>query len=153
MKQLLILIAAVFLLFAIRPGAAACAEGQGGIRVVVKGLRSDHGRVGCSLYNHRDGFPQHEDKQFRGMYAQKHQGIAECNFLGVPSGTYAVTVLDDTNNNGKMDFNFLGLPKKGYGFSNDAPATFSAPSFDAASFKYNGNGTLIVTINIVYRIP
>ena len=52
--------------------------------------------------------------------------------------------------NGKMDFNFIGLPTKGYGFSNDAKATLSPPSFSAASFSYSGEGSMPVPINIVY---
>lgn len=153
MKRFPVYLAALLLILAIRPGAARCAEVQDGIRVVVKGLRNDRGRVGCSLFNRPDGFPRDKKQQFRGLWVTKHQGVAECDFAGVSSGTYAVTVLDDTNENGKMDFNFLGLPKKGYGFSNDAAATFSPPSFEDASFRYSGSGTLVVTINIVYRIP
>ena len=61
----------------------------------------------------------------------------------------AVTVLDDSNMNGKMDFDLIGLPTKGYGFSNDAKATSSPPPFSAASFSYSGKGSLTVTINIV----
>ena len=122
-----------------------------GIRVVVKGLRNNHGRVGCSLFNGPDGFPRHKEKQFRAMWTPKHHHVAVCDFTGVPGGTYAVTVLDDTNMNGKMDFNFIGLPTKGYGFSNDAKATLSPPSFNAASFRYSGKGSLPVPINIVYR--
>jgi len=120
--------------------------------VVVKGLRDDHGRVGCSLFNGSDGFPSDKTKEFRGMWTQKHHRVAVCDFTGVPAGTYAVTVLDDSNMNGKMDFNFIGLPTKGYGFSNDAKATFSAPSFSAANFSYRGEGSLPVPVNIVYRV-
>jgi uncharacterized protein (DUF2141 family) len=153
MKRALIYLAALLLIVATRPQAARSAEGKDGIRVVVKGLRNDRGRVGCSLFNRPDGFPRDRKQQFRGLWVTKHQGVAECDFVGVSAGKYAVTVLDDTNENGKMDFNFLGLPKKGYGFSNDATATFSPPSFDDASFRYGGAGTLIVPINIVYRLP
>jgi uncharacterized protein (DUF2141 family) len=38
---------------------------------------------------------------------------------GIPAGTYAVTVLHDENSDGKMDFNWIGMPTKGYGFSID----------------------------------
>jgi uncharacterized protein (DUF2141 family) len=122
-----------------------------GIRVVIKGLRDNRGRVGCALFNSPDGFPRHKAKEFRGLWASKHNHEAVCDFTGVPAGTYAVTVLDDTNLNGKMDFTLIGLPKKGYGFSNDAKATLSPPSFSAASFTYSGAGSLPVPINIVYR--
>jgi uncharacterized protein (DUF2141 family) len=64
---------------------------------------------------------------------------------------YAVAILDDTNMDGKMDFNMIGMPIKGYGFSNDAPATLLPPSYPAASFSYGGNGQLSLPINTIYR--
>ena len=82
------------------------------------------------------------------MVSEKHDNVGVCDFAGVPAGTYAVTVLDDTNMNGKMDFNLIGMPTKGYGFSKDAKATLSPPSFSAASFSYSGQGSLDVPINI-----
>jgi uncharacterized protein (DUF2141 family) len=150
MKRSLLLAAALTLSLVVPLAPSLCAGADSGIRVVVKGMRNDKGRVGCSLFNGPDGFPREKAKQFRGMWTQKHNSVAVCDFTGVPAGTYAVTVLDDTNMNGKMDFNFIGLPTKGYGFSNDAKATLSPPSFDAASFKYSGNGSLPVPIDIVY---
>jgi uncharacterized protein (DUF2141 family) len=44
-------------------------------------------------------------------------------------------VLHDENENSKMDFNFLGMPLEGYGFSNDASGTFGPPSFEDAAFR------------------
>ena len=55
--------------------------------------------------------------------------MAVCDFTGVPPGTEAVTVLDDSNINGKIDFDFIGLPTKGYGFSNDVKATLTPSGF------------------------
>lgn len=150
MKRSLLLAAALALSLLVPFASSFGAGPDSGVRVVVKGLRNDLGRVGCSLFNNSDGFPREKAKQFRGMWTQKHQGVAVCDFTGVPAGTYAVTVLDDSNMNGKMDFNFIGLPTKGYGFSNDAKATLSPPSFSAASFSYSGEGSLPVPINIVY---
>ncbi len=126
-----------------------CASSNG-IRVVAKGLRDNRGRVGCGLFYGPDGFPREETKAFRTAWVQKHHHRAVCDFLDVPAGTYAATILDDSNVNGKMDFNFIGLPKKGYGFSNDAKATLSPPSFKAASFNYSGDDLLTVTILAVY---
>ena len=40
--------------------------------------------------------------------------------------------------NGKLDTNWLGIPKEGYGFSNDAKGSFGAPPFSAAGFQYEG---------------
>ena len=51
--------------------------------------------------------------------------------------------------NGKLDTNWVGIPKEGYGFSNDVKALLGAPPFSAARFKYDG-GTLDLTISLHY---
>jgi uncharacterized protein (DUF2141 family) len=123
----------------------------GEIRVVVRGLRNSEGRVGCSLFNHAEGFPRNREKEYREIWTPIRSGWAVCDFDGIPAGTYAVTVLHDENSDGKMDFNWIGMPTKGYGFSNGARATLLPPSFDAASFGYAGEGILSIAIDIVYR--
>jgi uncharacterized protein (DUF2141 family) len=53
----------------------------------------------------------------------------------VPVGTYAIEVFQDLNSNGKMDSNFLGLPKEPYGFSRDAHPRLSKPDFSRVKFE------------------
>ena len=62
---------------------------------------------------------------------------------------YAVAVLHDENDNAKMDFNFLGMPLEGYGFSNDASALFGPPSFSAAAFRLTARASH-VSVKIRY---
>jgi uncharacterized protein (DUF2141 family) len=122
----------------------------GQIRVVVRGLRNDQGRVGCGLFNHTEGFPSNK-RVYREIWKPIHSGSATCEFNRIPAGTYAVTVLHDEDSDGKMHFNWIGMPTEGYGFSNNAKATLFAPSFSAASFGYDGKGLLSIAIDIVYR--
>lgn len=73
---------------------------------------------------------------------------ARCDFADIPPGKYALAVIHDENMNGKLDANRLGIPTEGYGFSNDAAALLSAPSFRAASFAYDGRSVaLTITLN------
>ena len=51
----------------------------------------------------------------------------------VPPGTYAVQAFHDENRNLDIDRNFLGLPKEGIGFSNDAPMRFGPPRYSDAA--------------------
>lgn len=51
----------------------------------------------------------------------------------VPPGTYAVQAFHDENQNLELDRNFLGLPKEGIGFSNDAPMRFGPPRYTDAT--------------------
>ena len=74
---------------------------------------------------------------------------ARCDFEDIPPGTYALNVIHDENMDGKLAANWVGIPTEGYGFSNDVKALMSAPSFEAASFPYDGRN-LDMTISLNY---
>jgi len=50
-------------------------------------------------------------------------------------GVYAVSAHHDENGNGKMDTNFLGIPKEGHGVSNNPAPKRRKPHFDEAQFS------------------
>ncbi len=54
-------------------------------------------------------------------------------FEGVPHGTYALAVIHDENDNGKLD-TFMGMPREGFGFSRNPGIGFGPPRFTSASF-------------------
>ena len=83
------------------------------------------------------------------MFIKVRDKQARCDFEDIPPGTYALAIVHDENMNGKLDTNLLGIPKEGYGFSNDAKALLGAPSFSAASFSYDGQN-LELTISLNY---
>jgi uncharacterized protein (DUF2141 family) len=62
----------------------------------------------------------------------------------VAPGTYAAAVHHDANANGRMDTNRLGIPKEGYGVSNDARPRFRAPRFTEAQVRISRDTTLTV---------
>ena len=56
----------------------------------------------------------------------------------VPDGTYAVSFVHDKNSNGKMDKNFMGIPKEDYGCSNNAKGFMGPPKWEDAKFELKG---------------
>ena len=59
--------------------------------------------------------------------------------INLPEGVYAIALFVDANKNLKIDKNFFGIPKEQFGFSNNAMGKLSAPSFEQAKFKVEGN--------------
>ena len=53
----------------------------------------------------------------------------------VESGMYAFRYFHDENMNDKLDTNWLGIPKEGFGFSNEPRMTFGLPSFEKTLFE------------------
>lgn len=62
-------------------------------------------------------------------------GAITVTFAGVAPGRYAIALLHDENNNGKMDRAMGMMPREGYGFSRDAPVRMGPPRFEAAAFE------------------
>jgi uncharacterized protein (DUF2141 family) len=119
------------------------------IRVEIRGLRNDKGQVLCALFSSASDFPKKADKAIAHGTSVITNGHAACEFPAVAPGTYAVSVVHDENSNGKLDTNFVGIPREGVGASNDAKGHFGPPKFDAAAFRFSG-GRLELKITINY---
>ena len=64
-------------------------------------------------------------------------------------GDYAVVVIHDDNQNGKLDTGAFGIPKEGYGFSRNAKGRLGPPPFAAARFTL-GSTPEVLTITLNY---
>jgi len=121
-----------------------------GIRVKVLNIKNSRGNVACALFESPVGFPvEYLGYATNIMVIKIRDAQAQFTFLDIPPGTYALAVVHDENMDGKIDTNWLGAPKEGYGFSNNAKAFLSAPSFSDAAFQYDG-GILDLTIPLHY---
>jgi uncharacterized protein (DUF2141 family) len=121
-----------------------------GIHVKILGIRNSTGAVACALFESPAGFPtEFLHSAINIMMIKIKDTQARCDFEDIPPGRYALAVIHDENMNGKLDTNRLGVPTEGYGFSNDAKAFLSAPTFRAAGFSYDGRN-VDMTIRLNY---
>jgi uncharacterized protein (DUF2141 family) len=121
------------------------------LKVSVMGFHSNDGEVDCALFGSADGYPDDSAKAVKTTSSKIENGQALCTFAAVAPGDYAVSVFDDENSNGKLDRNFIGMPKEGVGASNDAAGKFGPPKFDDARFSYKG-GAQALTIHLRYLL-
>lgn len=73
-----------------------------------------------------------------------NEGVAQARFEGLAPGRYAIKAYHDINGNGKLDTNWMGIPKEPYGFGNDAMGAFGPPSYEQAAVKVDGPVTVRV---------
>lgn len=123
------------------------AEKTFSLTVNVEKLRNSEGIVQFALYNKEGSIPDENFKKcYKLLKSSIVNGSSTITFHGIPSGKYAVNILHDENNNGKIDKGFL-LPKEGIGFSNFKTIGLSnRPSFLNASFDFNSDKIIKVTI-------
>ncbi len=102
--------------------------------VRVQGLPVVSGTVVVLLFPSDQGFPAKEAKAAQRQAVKVVSASAEIRFPNLPTGTYAVTVYHDRNDNGKLDTNWIGIPKEPVGVSNNPRPRMGPPRFSDASF-------------------
>jgi len=118
----------------------------GTISVEISGINGPKGLMSIGLYSNEKGYPD-KGKAYKGKDVEVTGQTVVCTFKGVPLGTYAIAIFHDTNSNGLLDKNFLGIPKEGYAFSNNLFGALGLPpSFKDASFKLVENKTVKIKI-------
>ena len=110
----------------------------GTINVEISGVEDPKGLMSIGLYSDEKGFPD-DGKEYKGTDVEVTGQTVVHTFNDVPFGTYAIAIFHDTNSNGKLDKNFLGIPKEGYAFSNNVFGTFGPPDFKDTSFEFAGS--------------
>jgi uncharacterized protein (DUF2141 family) len=120
------------------------AAGSGEVTVMVTNVRNNAGVVHVDLCHEAEFL---KDCKLSAE-AKSVPVTTTVKIANVPPGNYAIQATHDENNNKKVDMGFLGIPKEGVGFSNDAPIGFSAPKWKAAVFPVAGNTT--VTLKLRY---
>lgn len=105
------------------------------LTVEISGLRNNTGSIIYEL------FDQKHKSLKRGINA-----IANAKSVividNLKSGKYGFCYVHDENNNKKLDTKMLGIPKEGYGFSNNANDKFGPPAFEKWVFELKDNTKL-----------
>ncbi|MDE3741129.1 DUF2141 domain-containing protein [Maribacter polysaccharolyticus] len=122
------------------------------LTVKIDGLKNSEGSAIFALYNKEGSIP---DEKFKNYYIKKTVkivgGKAVCSFKNLQQGRYAIAVLHDENNNGKLDKKImLPLPVEGIGFSNYTSIGLSnRPNFTKASFELDSDTT--ISVKMIYK--
>jgi uncharacterized protein (DUF2141 family) len=127
-----------------RPGAprSAPAPATQTVTVVITALASPQSVVHLNFYHDPATFLKHGQQAFR--LVVKPEGKTEISVpVELAPGEWAVALTQDTNNNDKLDKNFLGIPTEPFAFSNNVRPHLSAPSFKECEFTVDGPGKVV----------
>ena len=117
----------------------------GDLTVEVSGITPGRGQIYVALYDRPETFPA-AGQQRTGQILQATEQSLIVHFKDLPPGEYAAVAFQDANGNGKLDKNFLGIPKEPYGFSNAARGSAGPPKFSAAAVRLNPDGTTRIVL-------
>ena len=113
------------------------AQGDAGttLRVELTGLQQVDGDLYIAVYDSDDtwlGETTVLDQKV--VIAEARDGELVSTELQLPPGEYALSIFYDSNANGELDTNFIGIPKEPVALSNNARPRFGPPKYEDAKF-------------------
>lgn len=122
------------------------------LRIHVDGLRNSVGVVGAAIFSSPSGWPEDMTKALHHWPTPIAPGAHEATAVmeNLPPGDYGVVAIHDENKNHKLDRNFIGIPKEGFGFANNPHIGLSAPPYQAAIVHVTCPVTQ-TTIHLIYK--
>ena len=109
------------------------------LTVEITNIKSKKGKIAVAVFKNNEDFIK-EKPYFDNSYSKADLKCGTMKIkLKLKPGVYGITVLDDKNNDGKMEYNFIGMPREGYGFSNFTDRVLRRPEFKKFDFLIGEN--------------
>ncbi len=115
------------------------------LTVYLSGIEPHKGNLMIGVFNNEEDFLI-PGKEFRVKIVKAKEQDEIINFENMPAGKYAISIFQDRNADGKMNKNFIGIPKEIYGFSKNFRPVLSAPKFDDCSFELKQDKVLKIEL-------
>jgi uncharacterized protein (DUF2141 family) len=112
--------------------------------VTVNNLEKEVGQLLISLANDPTDFLSSKKESTLKAVIPALKTATTYKFKGLKPGKYAISVFRDENSNGKMDANFIGIPKEPYGVS--GKPKFGKPKFEDCSFEVKESKTVVIDL-------
>jgi len=117
------------------------------LTVNITGISSIRGDVYVYLYTSGESFPIEISEANSFKKAEVVSNSVTVIFENLKPGIYAVSVYQDIDANGKINKNFLGIPKEPVGVSNNAKGFMGPPKYEDAKFNLNSNKAIEIKLN------
>lgn len=125
-------------------------QAQGKIIANIYDLKSNEGTCIACLFNNAASFNGEEGQPIKCITASIRHFTSQIVFTNIDEGEYAIKVFHDENNNKKIDRNFLGIPKEGYGASLNKLRFAAAPCYHDNIFHLSNDTTTTLRIKLRY---
>lgn len=114
------------------------------INVEIINVKNNNGNLMVAIYSGAENFLK---KRFdsRTVEIKGQKGVVA--FENIPAGEYAVSVYHDENENKKLDTGWFGIPKEGYGNSNNPKVRMGPPKYEDAKFQLSKNISFTIKLN------
>ena len=133
LKRFLVGVTSAIALGSFSISSEANAALKGNLTIAIEGLRSQRGQICLTLFDSSQGFPSKSDRAVQAQCIRLNGTPPTITFRNLKTGSYAVAVIHDTNGDGNLNRNAIGIPTEGFGFSRNPRIVTGPPKFSDAA--------------------
>ena len=126
-----------------------CSANSIPIWITIEKVRNSRGTIKAELYGSKAKKTLAKGQKLARKRVKALQGETRLCLDAPAHGKYSIVVYHDENNNRKFDRNFIGIPKEGFGFSNNPAIHFGLPDQDEILFTVEDAKTNL-SISVIY---
>jgi uncharacterized protein (DUF2141 family) len=120
------------------------------VEVTVINIRNPKGQIVIGAFRDDPSF-QKEEPPVSKKFVKKDIVTGQMTLrFSLEPGLWGLSLLDDENMTGLMEYNFLGIPKEGFGFSDYYHTGLTKPKFSSFSFNLEPGQKKKITIKVRY---
>lgn len=113
------------------------------LTINISDIEPGKGHVLVAIYSGDDNYKNGKEVQASKIKASNNK--ESLVFKDLVAGEYAIQMYQDENDNEQLDTNMMGIPKEGYGFSNNV-GMFGKPAYQEAKFTIEENAVIEIDL-------
>ena len=134
----------LFVILHIFPFSVSLGQENLSLTIEVSGATPGKGQAVCSLFTSADTYLKQPAIKLKKPI--DNNGQAQFRIDNLEPGTYAVSIVHDEDNNGKLNTGLFGIPTEPVGMSNNPRSRFGPPSYEKAAFELTTSKTIRITL-------
>ena len=107
------------------------------LTVTIGNIEKEEGQIIISIFDNEDDFPI-KGKEMKFVVIENINKSDTSVKIDLPAGEYAIALLHDLNLDWECNFNWIGIPTEGYGFSQNVRPIIKVPGFNETKFLLDG---------------
>jgi len=107
------------------------------VEVEFTNISKPTGSLVIAIFNNESSY-KNEENPYLKKIVPIHQKGKMSIVIDLPKGSYVIAVFQDLNNNKTLDYNFIGIPKEPFAFSNN-PSCFEFPRYKDLQIHIKSN--------------
>ena len=104
------------------------------LNIKIENIRNPRGRIYLGFFKDEASFQEEKPFLEKRLSKDSVENGSLSVSISIPEGLYGIALLDDENSNDQMEYNWLGIPREGFGFSDFYLRGFRRPVFSDFDF-------------------